>query len=100
RDDDDGVLVEAEAIAEARLRAAAEAAYIASHGAQRADAGGVTAVMEDEEMVADNVMGTAGTDALSSADVRSHVALPTQADIEAQLLAKKKALLLAKYGAG
>lgn len=45
----------------------------------------------DEEALAEEVS------ALTSAAFKAHVPLPQQQEIEAQLLARKKALLLSKY---
>lgn len=110
RDDDDGVLAAAEAAAERDALVAARTewdASVAARAAQRAEggaAGGGSAAAEDADD--DEGLTLSAAEALAFADTafRAHVPVPTQADIERALLARKKELLqaslLARYGAG
>lgn len=109
RDEDDGVLVAAEASAERQLvtdaveqwregRAAAKRARVqAAPDSGAPGAGGLDSDSEggdiDEASLAEEVS------ALSSAAFKAHVPLPQQAEIEGALLARKKALLLSKLAA-
>jgi pre-mRNA-splicing factor ISY1 len=110
RDEDDGVLLPAEAQAEkelvaeavslfetaanaskrARLEAASAAGSVAADVASALGALDSTYHSDDDDL-------TEEASALSSAAFRAHVPLPSQKDIEAQLVARKKQLLLMKY---
>ena len=104
RDDDDGVLVAAEAAAERDAMAEAKAewdAAVSTRAERRAKAerDGSTMVDEDEEG-----LELSAAEAIAFADTafRAHVPVPTQADIERALLDRKKQLLQAslfeRYG--
>ena len=82
RDEEDGVLVEAEAAAESGLQAAAEAAWDAARAAEGAAAG--------------PSFDAAATPAQA---FTAYVPLPDDREIAAAVLAQKKAALLARYGA-
>ena len=103
RDEDDGVLLAAEAAAEAvRFAAAAEEvaeAAAASHAAKRSrlgddGSGGGGGGGEDD---GGGAAVAAAAAAAAAASFHAHVPLPSATDIEALLVAKKKALLLARY---
>eukprot|EP00750_Incisomonas_marina_P032914 INCI9414.2.p2 GENE.INCI9414.2~~INCI9414.2.p2 ORF type:complete len:298 (+),score=75.84 INCI9414.2:173-1066(+) len=115
RDEDDGVLVAAEAVAEAKLRT--EAAE-AKANARKRKAGQIASSAPDDaatETVADNVEISSsddeaekaaaagglttlvGEDATTSANVRAHVPVPDQEAIEQLILARRRLALLSKY---
>lgn len=108
RDDDDGVLAAAEAAAERDALVAAREewdASVAARAAQRADRGAAAGGSADDADD-DEGLSLSAAEALAFADTafRAHVPVPTQADIERALLARKKELLqaslAARYGAG
>jgi pre-mRNA-splicing factor ISY1 len=111
RDDDDGVLAAAEAVAERDLLAAARQEWDAgasqrskrprgAAGSDGAPAGAGGEGGDDD----DDDLELSASDAIAFADTafRAHVPVPTQADIERALLDRKKALLqaslLERYG--
>jgi pre-mRNA-splicing factor ISY1 len=119
RDEDDGTLLEAEAAAEKALVARAEKEWHAQQrarkrarvgagpgeaGAEAGEAAGAVAAgavagdggEEDGEGAGDAAAARASSGA-GGVVFRAHVPVPTQAEIEALVLEKKKALLLAKY---
>lgn len=104
RDEEDGVLLAAEARMQAQLQAQAAADWEAAKAARAAAGGGSGDAMEDvdgAEDAADGAGGGSGGSGGAGAGgglLRSHVVLPTQEEIAARLLEKKKAILLAKYG--
>ena len=111
RDEDDGVLVAAEAEAEKQLVADAVASWkVERESAKRQRleaAGGPTSAGASLAMDIANQDGDDEEDvdeaevaaALGSAAFKAHVPLPQQQEIEAALLERKKAQLLAKYAA-
>jgi pre-mRNA-splicing factor ISY1 len=95
RDEDDGVLVAAEAAAEAEAVAASLARHRATKRCRAsAEAEGGVSVGGGSEDGSDNDEGGGGG---SGSAPSAYVAVPSQADIEKLIMARKKETLLAKY---
>jgi pre-mRNA-splicing factor ISY1 len=106
RDEEDGVLVPLEAEAEVAARAEADAAWRAKHGDSDGGAAAATiAAMEVEGEEEEFYVG--GDDALGALEGHVgdedeeeedvHVHVPSQDDIKALLLERRKQLLMAQY---
>jgi pre-mRNA-splicing factor ISY1 len=96
RDDDDGVLVAAEAAAEQELLAVARSEWETAEGQRkrsRQPDGAATGSGDSVEDDEDHALSAADAIAFADTAFRAHVPVPTQADIERALLDRKKALL-------
>mmetsp|Transcript_26690 Transcript_26690/g.70161 ORF Transcript_26690/g.70161 Transcript_26690/m.70161 type:complete len:288 (+) Transcript_26690:135-998(+) len=105
RDEEDGVLVPREAAAEAAARRDAEAAWRAKHGHGGGAAMEVEGDVDGDEVEyyqggtepADDLDGPLDGGLAGGLDGDVHVDVPSQDDIAALLLARRKQLLLAEY---